>query len=38
MNAVQACSNGIRKATAQMELNMAKDVKNNKKRFARNFP
>ncbi|KFZ66869.1 hypothetical protein N338_11098, partial [Podiceps cristatus] len=29
------CRNGIRKAKAQMELNLARDVKNNKKGFYR---
>jgi len=33
MDAVLMCRNEIRKAKAQMELNLARDVKNNKKGF-----
>ena len=31
----QTCRDGIRKAKAQMELNLVRDVKNNKKEFHR---
>ena len=31
--AMQMCRNGIRKAKAQMELNLARDVRKNKKGF-----
>ncbi|KFZ51573.1 hypothetical protein N338_04103, partial [Podiceps cristatus] len=34
-DAVRNCRDGIRKAKAQMELNLARDVKNNKKGFYR---
>ena len=32
-DAVQMCRDGIRKAKAQMEMNSARDAKNNKKGF-----
>ena len=32
---IQRCRDGIRKAKAQMELNLARDMKNNKKGFYR---
>jgi len=31
------CRNGVRKAKAQLELNLARDAKNNKKGFYRYF-
>ena len=34
-NALQTCRHRIRKAKAQVELNLARDVKNNKKTFYR---
>ena len=34
-DAVWTCREGIRKAKAQMELNLVRDVKNNKKEFHR---
>jgi len=34
-NAVWACTDEIRKAMAQMERNLVRDVKNKKKRFQR---
>ena len=34
-DAVRMCRDGARKAKAQMELNLVKDVKNNKKGFFR---
>ncbi|KAK4828960.1 hypothetical protein QYF61_001581 [Mycteria americana] len=34
-DAVQVCRDGIRKAKAHLELNLARDVKNNKKGFCR---
>lgn len=32
---VQVCSNGVRKAKAHLELNLARDVQGNKKGFSR---
>lgn len=36
-DAVQMCRGGIRKAKAQLELSLSRDVKNNKKGFYRNI-
>lgn len=35
MNAIWTCRDGIRKAKVQEELNLVRDVKNNKIRFYR---
>jgi len=35
MDAIQTCRDGMRKAKAQMQLNLVKGVKNNKKGFYR---